>query len=72
MAGGSAAHPVVENRRARKPYPLDWAKRKLLFSELTPHLERPALFKVNSGMREREICHLRWEWEQRVPELDTS
>jgi integrase len=30
------------------------------------------LFKVNAGLREQEVCRLRWEWEIRVPELDTS
>lgn len=44
---------LLENKKARKPYPLDWAEQKLLFSELTPHLERPSLFKVNSCMREK-------------------
>jgi len=29
------------------------------------------LFKVNTGMRQKEVCQLRLEWEQRVPELDT-
>lgn len=62
---------LLENRKARKPYPLDWSEQQLLFSELTPHLRHAALFKVNTGMREKEVCQLRWEWEQRVPELDT-
>jgi len=44
---------LLENKRAHKPYLLDWAEQKLLFSELTPHLERPSLFKVNSCMREK-------------------
>jgi integrase len=30
------------------------------------------LFKVNTGCREQEVCQLRWDWEVRVPELDTS
>jgi hypothetical protein len=62
---------LLENRKARKPYPIDWSEQQLLFSELTQHLRRAALFKVNTGMREKEVCQLRWEWEQRVPELDT-
>jgi integrase len=61
----------LENKGARKPYPIDWSEQELLFSELTSHLRRAALFKVNTGMREKEVCQLRWEWEQRVPELDT-
>jgi len=31
-----------------------------------------ALFKVNTGCRDQEVCNLRWEWEVPVPELDTS
>ena len=31
-----------------------------------------ALFKVNTGCREQEVCKLRWDWEIYVPELDTS
>lgn len=62
---------LLENKKGRKPYPIDWSEQELLFSELTPHLRQAALFKVNTGMREKEVCQLRWEWEQRVPELDT-
>ena len=31
-----------------------------------------ALFKVNTGTREKKVCGLRWEWEVPVPELETS
>lgn len=31
------------------------------------HLQEMALFKVNTGCRDREVCRLRWEWEVRVP-----
>ena len=31
-----------------------------------------ALLKVNTGLREREVVNLRWAWEQRVPDLNTS
>lgn len=31
-----------------------------------------ALFKVNTGCREQEVCQLKWDWECKVPELDTS
>nr|WP_238347532.1 MULTISPECIES: tyrosine-type recombinase/integrase [unclassified Pseudomonas] len=31
-----------------------------------------ALFKVNTGCREQEVCKLRWDWEISVPELGTS
>lgn len=60
-------HP---NRRA--PYPLSMEEQRLLFSQLAEHLARMALFKVNTGTREHEVCSLRWRWEVRIPELDTS
>ena len=61
--------PVTD---ARKPYPLSWEEQARLFRELPTHLARMALFKVNTGTREKEVCNLRWEWEVPVPELDTS
>jgi integrase len=30
-----------------------------------------ALFDLNTGLRDEELCALEWSWEQRVPELDT-
>ena len=62
--------PVDED--VREPYPLSWNEQKLLLSELPPHLEGMALFKVNTGTREQEVCKLRWDWEVQVPELNTS
>jgi integrase len=57
---------------ARKPYPLSWDEQGILFRELPAHLQPMALFKVNTGCRDAEVCGLRWEWEVPVPELDTS
>ena len=53
----------------RKPYPLSWEEQSRLFKELPPHLEKMALFAVNTGCRDREICELRWDWEIKIPEL---
>ena len=61
--------PVTD---ARKPYPLSWEEQTRLFKELPDHLARMALFKVNTGCRENEVCELRWAWEIDVPELGTS
>lgn len=57
---------------ARQPYPLSWDEQTHLFKHLSPHLQRMALFKVNTGTREDEVCQLRWKWEVKVPELGTS
>ena len=43
-----------------------------MFQELPDHLARMALFKVNTGLREQEVCGLKWDYEVKVPELDTS
>ena len=57
---------------ARAPYPLTQEEQAILFQELPDHLARMALFKVNTGCREQEVCGLRWDYEVKVPELDTS
>lgn len=53
----------------RKPYPLSWEEQERLFAKLPLHIRRMALFAVNTGCRDAEICALRWEWEVNVPEL---
>jgi len=59
-------------RDARSPYPLTPEEQALLFQELPDHLARMALYKVNTGCREQEVSQLRWDYEVKVPELDTS
>jgi integrase len=56
----------------RQPYSLTWEEQDQLFSLLPHYLRRMALFKVNTGLRDQEICRLRWEWEYPIPELNTS
>lgn len=56
----------------RKPYPLNWEEQERLFGELPPHLKRMALFAVNTGCRDTEICGLRWSWEIPILGLDYS
>lgn len=62
---------LPENDR-REPYPLAWEEQTRLLQALPPYLARMALFKVNTGCREGEVCRLRWDWEVTVPELSTS
>ncbi len=50
----------------REPYPLSWEEQHRLFEKLPDHLKRMALFAVNTGCRDAEICGLRWEWEVQV------
>ncbi len=63
---------LEEKKASRKPYPMTWDEQSILFGELPDHLQRMALFKVNTGCREQEVCKLRWDWEIFVPELGTS
>ncbi len=55
-----------------EPYPLDWEEQRKLFQALPSHLAEMALYKVNTGCREQEVCHLSWEWEQEIPEIESS
>jgi integrase len=55
----------------REPYPLSWEEQEQLFAELPEHLREMALFAVNTGCRDQEICQLRWIWQINVsfPEM---
>jgi integrase len=66
--------PLIEMEQGpkRKPYPLSWEEQDRLFRELPAHLQRIALFKVNTGCRTQEVLQLRWNWEIQVPELKTN
>lgn len=56
----------------RPPYPISWAEQKLLLSELDGEIAKIALFLLNSGAREQEPIKLQWDWEHKIPELETS
>lgn len=63
---------IERNRGARKAYPLSWEEQDLLFGEL-PELNRAmAIFKVNTGTRDQEVCSLQWSWELKVEALGAS
>jgi integrase len=63
---------LLPNHEKRQPYPLSWEEQWRLFRELPKHLEDMALFAVNTGCRDAEICNLEWDWELPVPQLGTS
>lgn len=42
-----------EKKASRKPYPISWDEQSALFAELPDHLQRMALYKVNTGCREK-------------------
>lgn len=62
---------LLPDRDKRQPYPLSWDEQTSLFRELPDYLAGMALFAVNTGCRDQEVCTLRWDWEVRVPELNT-
>jgi len=56
----------------RSPYPITWKEQDTLFRKLPAHLGRMALFAVNTGLRDSNVCGLQWAWEVSVPELCRS
>lgn len=71
-----SAAPLIEmlneEETRRKPRPLTWAEQAKLLPLLPPHLERMALFALNTGARDENVCGLRWAWEVPVPEVKRS
>jgi integrase len=63
---------LLPDTEKRQPHPLTWDEQARLFKELPSHLAEMALFAVNTGCRDSEICALRWEWEVKIPSLETS
>ncbi len=61
---------LPESRRL--PYPITWSEQDRLFPRLPAHLGRMALFAVNTGLRQSNVCGLEWAWEVFVPELGRS
>jgi len=61
----------VKGKQARA-YPLSWSEQDCLMKALPRHLADAALFGLNTGCREQEICQLRWDWEVQLPEMETS
>ena len=56
----------------RSPYPITWKEQDALFPKLPAHLGRMALFAVNTGLRDSNVCGLQWTWEVSIPELGRS
>jgi len=57
---------LERGQRGRQPYPIDEGEEELLLSELPAHAAEMAAFVVNTGVRDRELCQLRWSWERRI------
>lgn len=63
---------TMETESPRPAHALSWEEQERLFKILPKHLATMALFGVNTGLREENICGLRWEWEVNVPEVGRS
>jgi integrase len=56
----------------RLPHPINWEEQDRIFRRLPDHLGRMALFAVNTGLRDANLCSLQRSWEVFVPELGRS
>lgn len=54
---------------SRPPRPIQWDEQRKLLLELPVHLEKMALFIINTGVRDDVVCNLRWEWAIDVQEI---
>ncbi|MEM8496377.1 MAG: tyrosine-type recombinase/integrase [Pseudomonadota bacterium] len=52
--------------KGKKSHVLSWTQQRKFFQKLPDHLAEMALFDVNTGAREHEVCGLKWEWELEV------
>ena len=59
--------PVTD---ARAPL-LSWEEQHPLVQAFPVHSARMCLFKVNTCCRKQKLCQPRWDWEVKVPELNT-
>lgn len=50
----------------RKPRPISWNEQGRLLKELPGYLAEMVLFALHTGLRDQELCGLRWEWEHQV------
>lgn len=58
---------LLDESDKRPPRPISWAEQRRLLPLMPPHLEKMALFDLNTGLREDPLVNLSWHWEARVP-----
>jgi integrase len=54
----------------RQPRPITHDEQSRLFKLLPEYLMEMALFIVNTGCRDQEVCGLKWEWEREISGTD--
>lgn len=70
--GAAPLIEMLDESGKRKPYPISWAQQAALLKPLPAHLQRMALFALNTGARDENVCGLRWAWEVAVSEVGRS
>jgi len=63
---------TMEQEHRRPPHPLSWDEQDALLPLLPSHLQTMVLFAINSGLRDENVCGLRWRWERPIPEAGRS
>jgi len=63
--------PAVQGAK-RKPRPISAAEQDRLLKDMPGYLSDMVIFALHTGLRDQEICGLRWDDEAKVPELDTT
>jgi len=63
--------PTLQGEK-RKPKPISWNEQEKLLKALPKYLAEMCLFALNTGLRDQELCGLKWSDECLVNGLDTS
>ena len=63
--------PFIQGE-SRKPRPISWQEQEVLLKALPKYLAEMALFALNTGLRDQEICGMKWADECKVNGLDTT
>jgi len=63
--------PLIQGEK-RKPRPISWNEQDRLLKALPEYLAEMALFALNTGLRDQEICGMKWLDECNVQGLDAT
>lgn len=63
---------TMEQENRRQPHPLSWEEQDAILPLLPAHLQNMVLFAINTGLRDENVCGLRWAWETPIPEVGRS
>jgi integrase len=63
--------PTISGEK-RKPRPISWDEQEVLLKSIPDYLAEMVLFALNTGLRDQEICGMKWTDECKVSGLETS